>query len=152
MDRLTGGVGLRRGRRHPEEIHAGDALDFWRVLEVEDRRKLLLLAEMKLPGEAMLEFQIHSLDDGRTEIRQLSRFLPRGLFGILYWYALYPLHQWIFRGMLKKIALAAGSPILEGPERFAPGRHHVCSFDPRKYQGNPDVEHSPPGASMPNPP
>jgi uncharacterized protein YbjT (DUF2867 family) len=134
MDRLAGGVGLRRGRRHPDELYAGDALDFWRVLEVEDRRRLLLLAEMKLPGEAILEFQIHSSGDDRTEIQQLSRFLPRGLFGILYWYALYPLHQGIFKGMMKRMALAVGRPILAGPERFAPGRHHVCSFDPRKDQ------------------
>ena len=136
MDRLAGGVGLRRGRRHPEELYAGDALDFWRVLEVDDRKRLLLLAEMKLPGEAILEFQIHALGEDRTEIQQLSRFLPRGLFGMLYWYGLYPFHQWIFKGMLKKIGCAVGRPVLEGPERFAPGRHHVCSFDPRKYGGN----------------
>ena len=142
MDRLAGGVGLRRGRRHPEELYAGDALDFWRVLEVDDRKRLLLLAEMKLPGEAILEFQIHALGEDRTEIQQLSRFLPRGLFGMLYWYGLYPFHQWIFKGMLKKIGRAVGRPVLEGPERFAPGRHHVCSFDPRKYQGDgpPDIQ------------
>lgn len=134
MDRLAGGVGLRRGRRHPDELYAGDALDFWRVLDVEEQRRLLLLAEMKLPGEAILEFRIHSAGDEGTEIQQMSRFLPRGLAGILYWYALYPLHRWIFKGMLKKIALAAGRPILEGPERFAPGRRHVCAFDPQKAQ------------------
>lgn len=135
MDRLAGGVGLRRGRRHPDELYAGDALDFWRVLEVEDRTRLLLLAEMKLPGEAILEFQIHPLGHDRTEIQQLSRFLPRALFGILYWYALYPIHQWIFKGMMKKMALAVGRPVLEGPERFAPGRRYVCSIDPREHQG-----------------
>ena len=132
MDRLVGGVGLRRGRRHPDELFPGDALDFWRVLEMEDRRRLLLLAEMKLPGEALLEFGIHPVSENRTEILQLSRFLPRGLFGMLYWYGLYPFHQWVFKGMLRRIAQASGKPILENPERFAPGRHHVCFLDPRQ--------------------
>ena len=132
MDRLAGGVGLRRGRRHPDELRPGDALDFWRVLELEDAKRLLLLAEMKLPGEALLEFQLHRLGETRTEFLQLSRFLPRGLLGLLYWYGLYPLHQWIFKGMVGRIAEAAGKPIVERPKRFAPGRHHVCLFDPRK--------------------
>jgi hypothetical protein len=132
LDRLVGGAGLRRGRRHPEELHPGDALDFWRVLELEESRRLVLLAEMKVPGEATLEFNLHPLGPDRTELQQLSRFLPKGLFGILYWYALYPVHQWIFKGMLKNIGLAAGGSLLEGPERFAPRMHHVCTFDPRK--------------------
>jgi uncharacterized protein YbjT (DUF2867 family) len=135
MDRLVGGVGLRRGRRHPDDLFPGDALDFWRVLEVDDQRRLLLLAEMKLPGEALLEFQIRPVGEEGTEIVQLSRFLPRGLFGLLYWYALYPFHQWIFKGMVGRIVQAAGKPILEKSERFAPGRHHVCTFDPRQSQG-----------------
>ena len=122
-----GVVGLRRGRRHPRDLYPGDALDFWRVLEQEESRRLMLLAEMKLPGEAILDFQLHPVGPGRTEILQLSRFLPRGLLGILYWYALYPFHQWIFRGMLREIARATGSPLLEGPDRFAPGRPFVCT-------------------------
>ena len=135
LDRLVGGVGLRRGRRHPEDLYPGDALDFWRVLELEESRRLVLLAEMKVPGEATLEFNLHPLGPGRTELQQLSRFLPRGLFGILYWYALYPFHQLIFKGMLKNISLAAGGSLLERPQRFAPRMHHVCTIDPRKPEG-----------------
>jgi uncharacterized protein YbjT (DUF2867 family) len=131
MDRLMGGIGLRRGRRHPKEIRDGDALDFWRVLEVDAPRRLHLMAEMKTPGEAILDFRIHDLGNGRTELQQLSRFLPRGLFGILYWYALYPFHQWVFGGMLRGIARIIKKPIIEGPNRFAPRLEHVCYFNPK---------------------
>jgi uncharacterized protein YbjT (DUF2867 family) len=130
MDRLIGGTGLRRGRRHPKELYPGDALDFWRVLEVEKPCRLQLLAEMKMPGEAILEFRLYPLGENGTELQQLSRFLPRGLFGILYWYALYPVHQWVFKGMLKRIAEAVGEPIVQGPDRFAPRLAHVCSVNP----------------------
>ena len=133
MDRLAGGIGLRRGRRDPVEIYAGDALDFWRVLDVEKPNRLQLLAEMKLPGEAILEFRNFPLDDRFTELQLDSRFLPRGLFGILYWYALYPFHKWIFIGMIKNIAKASGKPVRKGPERFAPGRHNICHFNPRSF-------------------
>ena len=128
MDRLLGGIGLRRGRRHPVELYTGDALDFWRVLEVDEPHRLQLVAEMKLPGEAILEFRNYPLNDRFTELQVESRFLPRGLFGMLYWYALYPVHQWIFAGMIKKIAHAVGKPIEKGPERFAPGRHQICYY------------------------
>ena len=126
MDRLAGGVGLRRGRRHPTDLMVGDALDFWRVLEVEPPRRLLLLAEMKTPGEAMLEFQITPLGDNQSELQMLSRFLPKGLGGILYWYVLYPFHEWIFYGMLKSIARSIGKPIVAGPQRFTPKLHTSC--------------------------
>ncbi len=132
LDRLTGGVGLRRGRRHPSEIRVGDALDFWRVLQVEDGRRLQLLAEMKLPGEAILDFRLHPLPGNRTELQQLSRFLPRGLFGLLYWYALYPLHQAVFKAMLRGIAKAVGKTIEAGPDRFAPRRDNVCRIPPER--------------------
>jgi len=132
MDRLVGGVGLRRGRRHPSEIGVGDALDFWRVLEVEAPRRLLLVAEMKTPGEALLEFQITSLGKDQVELQMLSRFLPKGIFGILYWYALYPFHQWIFFGMLKAIAKSINQPILYGPKRFTPKLHTTCSLPPTR--------------------
>lgn len=135
MDRLVGGAGLKRGRRHPEDLHPGDALDFWRVLEVEEAKRLVLLSEMRVPGEATLEFNLHPLGPSRTELQQLSRFLPKGLFGLLYWYGLYPFHQWIFKGMLKKISRAAKGSILEGPQRFAPGSHHVCAFDAGTREG-----------------
>jgi uncharacterized protein YbjT (DUF2867 family) len=118
-DRLLGGIGFRGGRRHPEELMAGDAVDFWRVLEVEPPHRLLLLAEMKLPGEAILDFSLTGTANGKTELRQVARFLPRGLGGMLYWYALEPFHHWVYRGMLKAIAQAVGKPIVTGPERLA---------------------------------
>jgi uncharacterized protein YndB with AHSA1/START domain len=131
LDRLLGGAGLRRGRRHPTEIRVGDALDFWRVLEVEESHRLQLLAEMKLPGEAILEFRLYPMGEGRTELQQLSRFLPKGLFGMLYWYSMYPFHQWIFRGMIRGIARSVGKTVVEGPDRFAPRLEHVCFFNPK---------------------
>jgi uncharacterized protein YbjT (DUF2867 family) len=126
MDRLAGGVGLRRGRRHPSEIGVGDALDFWRVLEVDAPHRLLLVAEMKTPGEALLEFQITPIGDDQVELQMLSLFLPKGLSGLIYWYVLYPFHQWIFFGMLKSIAKSIGKPIQSGPERFTPKLHTSC--------------------------
>lgn len=132
LDRLTGGIGLRRGRRDPAELYTGDALDFWRVMEVEEPRLLRLVAEMKLPGEAILEFELTPLEGNMLELKQLSRFHPRGLWGLLYWYMFYPLHQILFRGMLSGIAKEAKTPIAKGPERFAPGLHHVCALPPEK--------------------
>ena len=124
IDRLIGGIGFRSGRRHPSELRVGDALDFWRVLEVDPPHRLLLLAEMKLPGEAVLEFHLTPLAGGKVELSQNSRFLPRGLGGLAYWYILVPFHRWIFRGMLKAIAAAVGKPTLKGPDpiRGDPGR------------------------------
>jgi hypothetical protein len=131
IDRLVGGTGLRRGRRDPVQLHVGDALDFFRVLQVEEPHHLHLLAEMKSPGEASLEFSLHTMKNGQTELQQLSRYVPKGLSGLLYWYTLYPFHQWVFRRMLKGIAKAAGKSIKQGPDRFAPRRHHICHSDPR---------------------
>jgi uncharacterized protein YbjT (DUF2867 family) len=100
MDKLVGGVGLRRGRTNPSELHAGDALDFWRVLYAnKDEGRLLLLAEMKLPGEAWLEFRV--VED---ELIQTATFRPLGLMGRLYWYVVYPFHGPIFNGMLKSLS------------------------------------------------
>lgn len=103
IDRFAGGVGLRRGRRHPSELRVGDALDFWRVAQITPRQNLLLKAEMKLPGEAYLGFQTRLLDDGQTEIQQLARFVPAGLMGIMYWKMLVPLHNMIFAGLIRQI-------------------------------------------------
>ncbi len=128
MDRMVGGAGLRRGRRHPSELYVGDALDFWRVLEVDRPHRLLLLAEMKTPGEAVLEFKLSPMGTNQTELQQLSRFLPRGLAGILYWYVLYPFHVWLFGGMLRNISKALGKPILKGPERFTPKLQNTCKL------------------------
>jgi uncharacterized protein YbjT (DUF2867 family) len=131
MDRLAGGIGLRRGRRDPVRLYAGDAVDFFRVLEVEEPRHLHLLAEMKFPGEASLVFRLHPMKDGRTELQQLSQYVPRGLSGLLYWYILYPFHEWVFRGMIKGIAKAVGKPVVRAPERFAPRRQDACHINPR---------------------
>jgi uncharacterized protein YbjT (DUF2867 family) len=103
LDRLVGGPGLRRGRRDPERIGFGDALDFWRVTGIEQDRRLRLRAEMKLPGEAELEFDLEPLPDGRTRLVQEARFAPRGLAGLAYWYGVLPLHGVVFRGMLRGI-------------------------------------------------
>ena len=126
LDRLIGGSGLKRGRRHPSQLLVGDCLDFWRVLEVEPQRYLLLLAEMKMPGEGLMEIRITTMEHEKTEVQMFSRFLPKGLSGILYWYILYPFHQWIYRGILKSIARSIKKPITFGPKRFTsklPGRY-----------------------------
>jgi hypothetical protein len=128
IDRMIGGVGLRRGRRHPREIRSGDALDFCRVVEVMPPHRLLLAAEMLTPGDALLEFQVIGHDGNHVELRMLSRFLPKGIFGIVYWYALYPIHKYVFHGMLKGIARSVNRPIVTGPERFSPRLHSVCSL------------------------
>jgi hypothetical protein len=117
---------LRRGRRHPIELGVGDALDFWRVLDVAPKERLVLLAEMKVPGEALLEFKINSRGTEYTDLQMLSRFLPKGLWGMLYWYSLYPFHEKIFFGMLKGIAKTIEKPIVSGPERFTPRLHSSC--------------------------
>ena len=104
-DLLFGGVGVRRGRRHPERLLAGDALDFWRVEEIIPDRLLRLHAEMKLPGRAWLQFEVS--DASPVVIRQTATFDPIGLFGLLYWYALYPVHALMFAGMLRAIARSA---------------------------------------------
>ena len=106
VDALAGGVGLRRGRRHPEEIRAGEALDFWRVVHVEPGRRLKLYAQMKLPGEAWLAFEALAAGSG-AQLRQTAIFIPRGLLGRLYWWVLMPFHIAIFGRMARKIALAA---------------------------------------------
>jgi uncharacterized protein YbjT (DUF2867 family) len=108
IDLLVGGVGMRRGRRDPEELQVGDALDFWRVEAYEPDRRLRLAAEMKLPGRAWLEFEVQP-SDGGSEIRQTAVFDPVGLGGLLYWYGIYPLHGRIFAGMLKAVARRAES-------------------------------------------
>jgi hypothetical protein len=103
---LVGGVGLRRGRRDPQTLTAGDALDFWRVESFAPDHQLRLAAEMKVPGRAWLQFDVESTSRG-SMIRQTAIFDPAGLAGLLYWYALYPVHKWMFSGMLHEIALRA---------------------------------------------
>lgn len=106
LDKAVGGVGLRRGRRHTEELHDGDTLDFWRVSAVQPGRRLLLKSEMKLPGDLWLEFEARP-DEDRTELRQTTYFLPRGLLGRLYWLVILPLHLLVFKTMARGIAKSA---------------------------------------------
>jgi hypothetical protein len=106
LDLIAGGAGMRRGRRDPNTLRQGDAVDFWRVETIEPNRLLRLSPEMKLPGRAWLQFEV-SGGTARSVIRQTAVFEPHGLTGMLYWYALYPVHHLIFGGMLRGIARAA---------------------------------------------
>ena len=106
LDKLAGGIGLRRGRTHPTHLERGDAVDFWRVLEADySKGHLLLFAEMKLPGEAWLEFKIKT-KNGITKISQRAVFFPHGISGRLYWYSVLPFHHFIFQGMLDNLVSA----------------------------------------------
>jgi hypothetical protein len=107
VDRLCGGVGMRRGRRDPEDLRGGDTLDFWRVERVEPGRLIRLRAEMRVPGRAWLEFEARSEPKGQTMLLQTAFFEPKGLFGLLYWYALYPIHRLIFSGLIRRVAQKA---------------------------------------------
>ncbi|MCB0217596.1 MAG: DUF2867 domain-containing protein, partial [Chloroflexi bacterium] len=104
IDRLLGGVGMRRGRRDPVALRVGDALDFWRVESVIPDRLIRLRAEMKVPGRAWLEYRVESSVAGRSVLSQTAFFDPKGLSGLLYWYALYPIHRLIFSGLIQRIA------------------------------------------------
>ena len=105
LDLLAGGAGLRRGRRNPEFALPGETIDFWRVETYEPDRELRLLAEMKVPGRAWLQFEVEPIEGG-TLIRQTAIYDPAGLLGLAYWYLLYPIHQFVFKGMLRGIARA----------------------------------------------
>lgn len=107
MDRVLGGVGLRRGRRHPDELRVGDALDFWRVEAVEPEHLLRLRAEMRVPGQAWLQFLVTPGQAGQSVLSQTAFFAPKGLSGWLYWYALYPFHRLIFNGLIARVAQRA---------------------------------------------
>ncbi len=110
-DLLIGGPGLRRGRRHPEDLRVGEPLDFWRVETFTPPELLRLRAEMKLPGRAWLQFEVKP-DGAGSVITQTAVFDPRGVSGLLYWYGLYPIHALIFQGMLRGVARAAVSASL----------------------------------------
>ncbi|MFT5194189.1 MAG: hypothetical protein ACI9EW_003510 [Cellvibrionaceae bacterium] len=107
LDRMVGGIGLRRGRRHPSDLRMGDALDFWRVEDIELVHFLLLRAEMKVPGGAWLRFVTKPCEEGGAYLRQTAFFAPKGLWGFLYWYSVYPLHGLVFSGMINNIAQRA---------------------------------------------
>jgi hypothetical protein len=98
---------MRRGRRDPEALRTGDTLDFWRVEIAEPGRRLRLRAEMRVPGRAWLEFEARAEPQGQTRLLQTAFFAPKGLIGLLYWYALYPVHSLIFSGLIRCIARQA---------------------------------------------
>jgi uncharacterized protein YbjT (DUF2867 family) len=108
FDRLCGGVGLRRGRRDADSVRVGEALDFWRVEAVEQNHLMRLRAEMKVPGKAWLQFEVKAQEhDTRPLLSQIAFFAPKGLLGLVYWYALYPIHSMIFGGMIQRVAKRA---------------------------------------------
>jgi len=117
LDLLVGGVGVRRGRREDDQLKIGDAVDFWRVQKFESGKMLRLRAEMKVPGRAWLEFEVQPTDTGSV-VRQTAIFDPVGVFGLAYWYALYPLHQFVFAGMLRNICAAADDQSTAGTQTY----------------------------------
>lgn len=121
LDKLVGGVGLRRGRREGGPVQVGDAIDFWRVLDVQAPHRLLLLAEMKVPGEALLEFRLETsapiaLNES-CELTMTARFIPRGLSGLVYWWAVKPFHRIVFQRMIRQMACETACNVLDGPKR-----------------------------------
>jgi len=107
LDKLVGGVGLRRGRRHPDEIWAGESLDFWRVEALEENRLMRLRAEMKVPGDAWLQFESLPQENGKTLLTVNAFFDVHGMTGLLYWYAMFPFHKFIFDGLTNRLASRA---------------------------------------------
>ena len=130
IDRIVGGRGMEAGCPRTSGLQAGDTFDFWRVLKVKPSCQLQLFSEMKTPGDALLDFKLFPLGEKRCELRLTARCLPKGLGGILYWYALLPAHRFVFRGMLVNICRAAGRAMIRGPERIALDDKNVC-FLPR---------------------
>ena len=114
VDKLLGGPGLSRGRRHVDSIAVGDCLDFWRVVAVDEQR-LLLKAEMLAPGKALLEFHIQVLPDGTNRLRMSPSFEAHGIWGKLYWWMIAPSHSLMFGSMLKQMAKAADARVISGP-------------------------------------
>jgi hypothetical protein len=107
MDKAIGGVGIRRGRRHPDEIRAGESLDFWRVEAVEENRLLRLRAEMIVPGQAWLQFESIPQEDSKTLLTETAYYEPRGFWGFVYWYAMWPFHAFLFNGLIRRLASRA---------------------------------------------
>jgi uncharacterized protein YbjT (DUF2867 family) len=107
MDKAIGGVGIRRGRRHPDEIRTGESLDFWRVEVVEPDQLLRLRAEMKVPGQAWLQFESIPAEDGKTLFTETAYYAPRGFWGFVYWYAMWPFHAFLFDGLIRRLASRA---------------------------------------------
>ena len=107
IDKAIGGVGIRRGRRHPDDIREGESLDFWRVESVEKDRLLRLRAEMKIPGKAWLQFESVPQENGATLLTETAYYAPRGFWGFIYWYAMWPFHAFLFNGLIRRIAARA---------------------------------------------
>ncbi len=120
LDLLAGGVGLRRGRRDPERLVPGDTVDWWRVEAIEPDRLLRLVAEMRVPGRAWLIYEVSPDGESYSRVRQTALFDPAGVFGSLYWYALWPIHQYVFEGMLRAIAGRAERGTTPGARRSDP--------------------------------
>ena len=125
-DRLNNGIGLRRGRRNAKRSNVGDVVDFWRIIEVRPPQRLQLLAEMRLPGQALMDVDLHSVSHQITELRLVTRFFPLGLLGMLYWYSVYPLHRWVYRGMTRAIATATGGRLVDYPQAYALKDQDAC--------------------------
>ena len=107
IDKAIGGVGIRRGRRNPDEVLSGESLDFWRVETVEKDRLMRLRAEMKVPGKAWLQFESLPQNDGKTLLIETAYFAPRGIWGFVYWYAMWPFHAFLFNGLIRRLAARA---------------------------------------------
>lgn len=118
LDQLIGGPGLRRGRRDPEHLIAGEALDFWRVEEVEEPGILRLRAEMKVPGKAWLQWETFDEGDGRTRLVQTALFAPRGFLGWLYWWSVYPAHAFVFDDMIDAVVELAKTEYADVPGKL----------------------------------
>ncbi|MDW7772583.1 MAG: SDR family oxidoreductase [Desulfobulbaceae bacterium] len=114
LDKLFGGYGLSRGKRSPSDLRIGDALDFWKVADIKPGRRLLLLSQMKLPGKAWLEFEIHP-----DKMIQTAHFSPKGIWGRVYWYAVWPLHNFVFADLARQIVARAGQYDNPGPKTSA---------------------------------
>jgi len=142
LDLLVGGVGMRRGRRNADTLTVGETLDFWRVEGFEPDRRLSLVAEMKVPGRAWLQFEVEPIgtqpDSRQSRIHQTAIFDPAGLSGLAYWYALYPVHRWIFAGMLRAVAMRAEAQARR--TRTGPGAAHFpIGEHASKNEGSPLV-------------
>jgi len=119
IDNMVGGPGFRRGRRHPDDLRVGDAVDFWRVELLEPDHLLRLRAEMKVPGLAWLQFEIVRQSPGRNMLIQTAFFEPKGLPGLMYWYLLYPIHGWMFSKLIAKIVEKAESSVDQARPRLS---------------------------------
>jgi uncharacterized protein YbjT (DUF2867 family) len=107
FDKLIGGVGIRRGRRHPDDIRSGESLDFWRVEDVQPNQLMRLRAEMRVPGKAWLQFESVPQTENKTLLIQTAYFAPRGFWGFIYWYAMWPFHAFLFNGLIRRLASRA---------------------------------------------